>query len=123
MFLKNSSVALALALAAIVVVAPPGNAQHEDHAMMGDMPGDTIYIAGHSKEGLPVAVDRKAVLRFRDYFDAVLIVVKKGIAAGQTKDAISATATLAGFENYQSAPPVLTLAGVLGTAYDELTAK
>jgi cyclase len=88
-----------------------------------DMPGDTIYIAGHSKEGLPVAVDRKAVLRFRDYFDAVLSVVKKGIAAGQTKDAISATATLPGFENYQSAPPVLTLAGVLGTAYDELTAK
>jgi cyclase len=88
-----------------------------------DMPGDTIYIAGHSKEGLPVAVDRKAVLRFRDYFDAVLIVVKKGIAAGQTKDAIAATATLPGFENYQSAPPVLTLAGVLGTAYDELTAK
>jgi cyclase len=88
-----------------------------------DMPGDTIYIAGHSKEGLPVAVDRKAVLRFRDYFDAVLSVVKKGIAAGQTKDAISATATLPGFENYQSAPPILTLAGVLGTAYDELTAK
>jgi cyclase len=88
-----------------------------------DMPGDTIYIAGHSKEGLPVAVDRKAVLRFRDYLDAVLSMVKKGIAAGQTKDAISATATLPGFENYQSAPPILTLAGVLGTAYDELTAK
>ena len=88
-----------------------------------DMPGDTIYIAGHAKEGLPVTVDRQAVMRFRDYFDAVLTLVKKGIAAGQTKDAISATAALPGFENYQSAPPVLTLAGVLGTAYDELSAK
>jgi cyclase len=88
-----------------------------------DMPADTIFIAGHAKEGLPVAVDRKAVLRFRDYFDAVLTLVKKGVAQGQTKDAISATASLPGFEDYQSAPPVLTLAGVLGTAYDELTAK
>ncbi|HVD93752.1 MAG TPA: MBL fold metallo-hydrolase [Vicinamibacterales bacterium] len=88
-----------------------------------EMPGDTIYIAGHSKEGLPVAVDRQAVVRFRDYFDAVLTLVNKAIAGGQTKDAISATASLPGFENYQSAPPALTLAGVLGTAYDELTAK
>jgi cyclase len=88
-----------------------------------DMPDDTIYIAGHSKEGLPVTVDRKAVLRFRDYFDAVLSMTRKAIAQGQTKEAIAATAALPGFESYQSAPPVLTLAGVLGTAYDELTAK
>jgi len=40
---RNSSVALALA--AIVVVAPRGNAQHEKHAVMRDMPGDTIATA------------------------------------------------------------------------------
>jgi len=39
LFHKNASVALALV--AIVVVAPRGNAQHEDHAVMRDMPGDT----------------------------------------------------------------------------------
>lgn len=87
-----------------------------------DMPADTIFIAGHAKEGLPVTVDRKAVLHFRDYFDAVLALARKGIAQGQTKEAIAATAALPGFENYQNAAP-LTLAGVLGVAYDELTAK
>ena len=49
--------------------------------------------------------------------------MRKGIAQGQPKAAIAATAALPGFENYQSSPPALTLAGVLGVAYDELTAK
>jgi cyclase len=88
-----------------------------------DMPGDTIYIAGHAKTGLAPTTDRKGVLRFRDYFDAVLQTVRKGIAAGQTKDAIAAAAALPGFEEYQSSGTVLTLGGVLGVAYDELTAK
>jgi glyoxylase-like metal-dependent hydrolase (beta-lactamase superfamily II) len=87
-----------------------------------DMPADTIFIAGHSKEGLPATVDRKAVLRFRDYFDAVLTTVRKGVAQGQTKEAVAATAALPGFESYQGGG-ALTLAGVLGVAFDELTAK
>jgi len=87
-----------------------------------DLPADTIYIAGHAKEGLPVTVDRKAVLRFRDYFDAVLTLTRKGIAAGQTKDALSATATLPGFESYQGGG-ALTLGGVLAAAFDELSAR
>jgi cyclase len=87
-----------------------------------DMPGDTIFIAGHAKDGLPVTVDRKAVLRFRDYFDAVLAFTRKGIAQGQTREALAGTAALPGFEGYQGGG-VLTLAGVLGVAYDELTAK
>jgi hypothetical protein len=86
------------------------------------MPADTIFIAGHAKDGLPVAVDRKARLRFRDYFDAVLALTRKGIAQGQSKDAIAATPSLPGFESYMNAAP-LTLGGVLGVAYDELTAK
>jgi glyoxylase-like metal-dependent hydrolase (beta-lactamase superfamily II) len=89
---------------------------------VGKEPADTIFIAGHAKEGLPVTVDRKAVLRFRDYFDAVLALTRKGIAQGQTKDALAATAALPGFEGYQGGG-VLTLSGVLGVAYDELTAK
>ena len=87
-----------------------------------DMPADTIFIAGHSKEGLPVTVDRKAVTHFRDYFDAVLAHTRKGIAAGQGKEAITAAASLPGFEGYQGGG-TLTLAGVLGVAYDELSAK
>jgi len=87
-----------------------------------DMPADTIFIAGHSKDGLPATVDGKAVLRFRDYFDAVLTTVRKGVAQGQTKEAVAATAALPGFESYQGGG-ALTLAGVLGVAFDELTAK
>lgn len=87
-----------------------------------DMPADTIFIAGHAKDGLPATVGRPALLRFRNYFDAVLVLTRKGIAAGQTKEALVATAALPGFETYQGGGP-LTLSGVLGVAYDELTAK
>jgi glyoxylase-like metal-dependent hydrolase (beta-lactamase superfamily II) len=86
------------------------------------MPADTIYIAGHSREGLPVTVDRQAVRRFRDYFDAVLTLTRKGIAGGQTKETIVATATLPGFESYQGSGS-LTLGGVLTAAFEELSAK
>jgi cyclase len=87
-----------------------------------DLPGNTIYIAGHSKEGLPVTLDRKAVLQFRNYFDAVLTLTRKAIAAGQTKEAFAATPSLAGFEGYQGGG-ALTLSGVLTAAFDELSAK
>jgi cyclase len=86
------------------------------------MPADTIYVAGHSREGLPVTVDRQAVRRFRDYFDAVLTFTRKGIAAGQTRDAIVAAASLPGFESYQGGG-TLTLGGVLTAAFEELSAK
>lgn len=86
------------------------------------MPADTIYIAGHSKEGLPVTLDRKAVLQFRNYFDAVLTLTRKAIAAGQTKEALSATAALPGFEQYQGGG-TLTLGNVLAVAFDELSAR
>jgi cyclase len=88
-----------------------------------DMPADTIYVAGHAKAGLAPMADRTVVLAFRDYFDAALTLVRKGIAAGQTKDAITATAALPGFEDYQTSGLALSLSGVLGVAYDELTAK
>lgn len=87
-----------------------------------DMPADTIYIAGHSKEGLPVTVDSKAVLRFRDYFDAVLALARKSIAAGQTKEALAATTALPGFESYQGGG-ALSLSGVLTVAFEELSAR
>lgn len=87
-----------------------------------DMPAKTTYIAGHAKQGAPVTADRAALRNFRNYFEAVLTLVRKGIADGQSKDAIAAM-PLPGFEGYQSSPPALTLAAVLGVAYDELTAK
>jgi glyoxylase-like metal-dependent hydrolase (beta-lactamase superfamily II) len=87
-----------------------------------DFPADTIYIAGHAKDGVQPTVDRKAVLRFRDYLSAALAFTKREIARGQAKDAVAATASLPGFESYQGGG-ALTLKGVLEAAYDELTAK
>jgi cyclase len=86
------------------------------------MPADTIYIAGHARDGAAVTVDRQAVLRFRDYFDAVLAHTRKAMAGGQTKEAVAAATSLPGFETYQGGG-ALTLGGVLGVAYEELTAK
>jgi cyclase len=83
---------------------------------------DTIYIAGHAKDGVSPAVDRTAVLRFRDYLSAALAFTEKEIARGQPKDAIAAAPSLPGFESYQGGG-ALTLKGVLESAYDELTAK
>jgi glyoxylase-like metal-dependent hydrolase (beta-lactamase superfamily II) len=83
----------------------------------------TTYIFGHAREDLSVQGTRADLLVFRDYLNAVLDYVQKGISAGRSKDEIAKLGKLPKFEDYAEAPPVLTLAGVLGTAYDELTAK
>jgi glyoxylase-like metal-dependent hydrolase (beta-lactamase superfamily II) len=88
-----------------------------------DLPAGTVFIAGHAKPGLPVIHDRKALQRQRDYFDAVLTHVRKGISAGSSKEEVAKTEALSGFDGYHSLPPRLTLSSVLGVAYDELTSK
>lgn len=86
----------------------------KDHA------DDTIYIFGHAKDGAPVTGGRAELMQMRDYLTAVLDTVRKGIADGRSRDQITAIGPLKGFEDYQEAPPRLTLASVLGVAYDEL---
>ena len=103
----------------------PGGASMQNWMKIVDtiakqMPGDTLYVAGHSKTGEPVIVKRDALFKQRDYFDAVLSHVRKAIAAGKSKEEATALETLPGFDGYQGAPPRLTLGGVLGVAYDEL---
>ena len=83
---------------------------------------DTIYIFGHAREGLGVSGTAADLTAMRDYFSAVLDHVQKGIAAGQSRDAIVALTALPKFEDYPNSPAT-ALAGVLGVAYDELTQK
>ncbi|HEX5476215.1 MAG TPA: MBL fold metallo-hydrolase [Vicinamibacterales bacterium] len=90
-------------------------------AVAKEMPADTIYIAGHARAGHPVSVDRAALLKQRDYFDAALTHVRRGLQQHQSRDEIIALAALPGFEDYQSAPPRLSAAATLGAVYDELT--
>jgi cyclase len=89
--------------------------------VVGDVPRDTIYIFGHAKADVPVTGSATEVRAFRDYLSAVLEFTTKAMKAGQSRDAITATKALPGFEDYQEAPPRLTLASVLGVAYDELS--
>ena len=65
----------------------------------------------------------KELLRLRNYFDAALTYVRQGIAKGQSKEEIAKLEILPGFESYQGSGTILTLAGVLGVAYDELSVK
>ena len=86
-----------------------------------EMPRDVIYIAGHAKQGTAVTADVTAVRNFRDYFDAVLTTVRKGLAEGKSKTDIAAT-PLPQFTSYQTSGSALSLPAVLATAYDELSA-
>ena len=89
------------------------------------MPADTIYIAGHAKDGLGdrgspggdalqgITSTPCSRLRAQGH--------RKGGLEGRDRHA---TAALPGFETFQNAPPAPdALAGVLGVAYDELTVK
>jgi hypothetical protein len=83
---------------------------------------DAAYIFGHGKDG--VTLGKKAdVTFFRDYLSAVLDHVRRGVKANESKEEIGKLAALRGFEDVVQVSPRITLAGVLGAAYDELTTK
>jgi cyclase len=58
----------------------------------------------------------------RDLLNGLLDCVQKGLAAGKTRDQITAVDNLPGFPDFH-VPPPSRLPGILGTVYDELTAK
>ena len=82
---------------------------------------DATFIFGHAKAGEPVTGPVKELLYLRDYFSAVLEFVQKGISAKQSKEEIAKATELPGFPDHAASGQVLTLAGVLNSAYDELT--
>jgi cyclase len=83
---------------------------------------DTAFIFGHGKDG--VVLGKKAdVTYFRDYLSAALDHTRAGIKAGQSKEEIAKAPSLKGFEDVAQVNPRLSLAGVLESAYDELSKK
>jgi cyclase len=84
---------------------------------------DSLFIFGHAKQGMPVTGSAQELLHLRDYFTATLEHVQKGIKAGQSQDQIVGIETLPKFEDHASSGQILTLKGVLTSAYEELTAK
>ncbi len=87
-------------------------------AVAKDHPADTIYIAGHSKTNLPITLSRAELLKFRDYFTALLAYVQKGVASGKSADEIVKVASVPGFADYEGSPE-----GTIQSAYEELTSK
>lgn len=83
---------------------------------------DTIYVFGHGSPTNGVTGTRDDLAHLRDYFSAALEMAQSGIQSGRSKDAITRMASLPGFEDHLSPIPLLSLGGVLGVAYDELSA-
>lgn len=82
---------------------------------------ETIYIFGHARPGMAVTGSQKHLLAFRDYFNAVLEHTRALMTAGRPREEIVEAEVLPGFESYVSPSPRLSLGGVLGVAYDELS--
>ena len=84
---------------------------------------DATFIFGHAKPGLPVTGNAKELLHLRDYFTAALDYVRKSMRSGQSKEQITSLKELPGFPDHVSSGQVLTLTGVLTSAYEELGGK
>jgi glyoxylase-like metal-dependent hydrolase (beta-lactamase superfamily II) len=82
---------------------------------------DSTFIFGHAKQGMQVTGSAQELLHLRDYFTAVLEHVQKGLKAGQSQDQIVGIETLPKFEDHASSGQILTLKGVLTSAYEELS--
>jgi glyoxylase-like metal-dependent hydrolase (beta-lactamase superfamily II) len=84
---------------------------------------DATFIFGHARPGLPLTGTAKDLLAFRNYLTAALDFVQKGIKAKQPMEQIVKAESLPGFTDYVSNGTVLTLAGTLTAAYEELSGK
>ncbi len=84
---------------------------------------DTIYIFGHGSPNASVTGNRSELAHLRDYFSAALELTRREMQSGKSKEEIASTESLAGFEDHVSPFALLSLNGVLGVAYDELSAR
>jgi len=88
-----------------------------------DHSDDTLYIFGHGIPRFGVTGRRADLALMRAYLEAVLDHARQGIAAGRSRDEIAGLEALPGFSDVAPLVPALSLAAVLGVAYDELTAR
>jgi glyoxylase-like metal-dependent hydrolase (beta-lactamase superfamily II) len=92
-------------------------------AKVADDYKDATFISGHAKAGLPLTGSRADVLKFRDYLSAVIDHARKAVRARQSVEELAKTVSLPGFEDFATNGARLSLAAVLTTAHQELTAK
>ena len=80
-----------------------------------------VHLRPRQGRACPSPARRRSSCYLRDYFTAVLEHVQKGIKAKQSQDEITKIEALPGFTDHVSNGQVLTLAGTLTAAYEELT--
>lgn len=85
-------------------------------------PADAIYVFGHAHAKFGVTGGQADMLVARDHLTALLEHVQKEIAAGKSRQQITAPDSLPGFPDFQPPAPN-RVGGNLGIAYDELTEK
>jgi glyoxylase-like metal-dependent hydrolase (beta-lactamase superfamily II) len=84
-------------------------------------PADAIYIFGHGSAKFGVTGSRADLGVIRDFLSAVLERVQGEVAAGHEKSQVVAVDNLPGFPDFHTPLPN-RLGGILGAAFDELTA-
>ncbi len=85
-----------------------------------DHGNDTIFIFGHGVDNLTRGT-RADVTFFRGYLSAAIDHVEAGLKAKKSKDEITKTASLKGFETVAVFNPRLSLENALAAIYDELS--
>ena len=100
-------------------MAQIGRYQPEDQRAL-----EALYLRvfGHGAADAGITGGRADLEHMANYLSAVLDYTRKGMAAGRSRDEIAAAEALPGFEHVTALVPSLSLAAVLGVAYDELTA-
>jgi cyclase len=83
--------------------------------------GDALFIYGHAAPGHEVTGRRPDILLQRDFLSAALDAARRGVAAGSSRDEVTSTARLSGFEAYVALAPRLSLEAVIGAAFDEVS--
>jgi cyclase len=89
-------------------------------AVTKELPADAVYLAGHARQGQPVTVSSKDVLRLRDYLDAAMTHVRAGITAGRSQEEIVKVESLKGFDDFAASGTFLTLANTLTAVHAEV---
>ena len=89
--------------------------------VINDHDSDTLYIFGHAGARFSVTGAADDLVVQRQYFEAVLEHVERGVAAGHSQEQIASLERLPGMDDHDSTPQ--SLARVLNVAGEELTAE
>jgi hypothetical protein len=71
---------------------------------------------------MPVTGSVKELEYFRDYLSRVVDIVQRAVKTKQSKDELVKATEVPRFSDHASGGQVLTLAGILGSVHDEITA-